>query len=513
MRARSVQVLAALTALAAILRFPTLHVQSYWFDEAVTVRLVSGGFGHMLASIGGSESTPPLYYVLAWVWARIFGHGEAGLRSLSALAGTAFVPVAYAAAAELASRRAALAVAALAAFNPLLVWYSQEARSYSLFVLFAGLSFWLFARLAREERRATERRATKRRATERRATDRRATERRATERRDRDLVLWTLVSALAIATHYFAAFVVAPEAAWLLLRARDRRRPLAAIAALLAVGGALLPLLLRQRRLDLTSFITESSLAKRVALVAKQFVVGYSSPGQAAVIAIGALLVIGGLALLWSRSIERERRAALAGIGIGVFGVGIPIVLALAGADYLDTRNVLGAWLPLMLVPGLGYGARRAGRTGLGALAALCALGLFVCVAVWANPRYQRENDRGLAHALGPAVVPRAIVVTPASAGLPLDLYAGPFAPTGVPVEEVDLAALSVRSSVFSGAKPPPRPRNHPPFTAGMRLVEQRFTKTYTLLRFRSAKPIDLTAPFLLSLRLDPRSATVLFER
>ena len=225
MRDRSVQVLAALTVLAAILRFPTLHVQSYWFDEAVTVRLVSGGFGHMLSSIGGSESTPPLYYMLAWVWTRIFGHGEAGLRSLSALAGTAFVPVAYAAAAELASRRVALAIAALAAFNPLLIWYSQEARSYALLVLFAGLSFLLFARIAREQR-------------------------------DRDLAWWTLVSALAIATHYFAAFVVAPEAAWLLLRARDRRRPLIATGALLAVGGALLPLLLRQRRLDLTSFIT-----------------------------------------------------------------------------------------------------------------------------------------------------------------------------------------------------------------------------------------------------------------
>jgi mannosyltransferase len=482
MRARSVQVLAALTALAAILRFSTLHVQSYWFDEAVTVRLVSGSFGHMLSSIGGSESTPPLYYMLAWVWARIFGHGETGLRSLSALAGTAFVPVAYAAATELASRRAALAIAALAVFNPLLIWYSQEARSYSLLVLFAGLSFWLFARLAREQR-------------------------------DRDLAWWALVSALAIATHYFAAFLIAPEAAWLLLRARDRRRPLAAIGALLAVGAALLPLLLRQRRLDLTSFITESSLAKRVALVGKQFVVGYSSPGQTAVIVAGALLIVIGLALLWSRSVERERRAALAGAVIGLVGVGIPIMLALAGADYLDTRNVLGAWLPLMLIPALGYGARRAGRSGAAALTALCALGLFVSVAVWANPRYQRENDRGLAHALGPAVVPRAIVVTPVSASVPLGVYMQPFAPAAFPVKEVDLVALAQRSSLLSGAQPPPRPNGHPPPAPGLRLVEQRYTSTYSLLRFRSAQPVTIPPAALLFNRLDPRPANVLFQR
>ncbi|HET8673497.1 MAG TPA: glycosyltransferase family 39 protein [Thermoleophilaceae bacterium] len=482
MRDRSVQVLAALTVLAAILRFPTLHVQSYWFDEAVTVRLVSGSFGHMLSSIGGSESTPPLYYMLAWVWTRIFGHGEAGLRSLSALAGTAFVPVAYAAAAELAARRVALAIAALTAFSPLLIWYSQEARSYALLVLFAGLSFWLFARLAREQR-------------------------------DRDLAWWTLVSALAIATHYFAAFVVAPEAAWLLLRARDRRRPLVAIGALLAVGGALLPLLLRQRRLDLTSFITESSLAKRVALVAKQFVVGYSSPGQTAVIAAGALLILLGLALVWSRSVLRERRAALLGVGIGLAAVGIPIVLALAGADYLDTRNLLGAWLPLMLVPALGYRARRAGRTGLTALVALCALGLFVSVAVWANPRYQRDNNRGLARALGPAVVPRAIVVTPVSASVPLGVYMQPFAPAVFPVREVDLVALAQRSALFSGSQPPPRPGGHQPPAPGLKLVEQRYTSTYSLLRFRSAQPVTIPPAALLFNRLDPRAAAVLFQR
>ena len=47
MRARHVQALAALTVLAAILRFSTLSVQSYWFDEAVTVGLVKSSLGHM----------------------------------------------------------------------------------------------------------------------------------------------------------------------------------------------------------------------------------------------------------------------------------------------------------------------------------------------------------------------------------------------------------------------------------------------------------------------------------
>ena len=48
-----------------------------------------------------------------------------GLRSLSALLGTATVPLAYVLGGQLAGRRAALVGAALVAFNPMLVWYSR----------------------------------------------------------------------------------------------------------------------------------------------------------------------------------------------------------------------------------------------------------------------------------------------------------------------------------------------------------------------------------------------------
>ena len=84
----------------------------------------------MLGLIPQSESTPPLYYCVAWVWARVFGFGEAGCARCRRCAGVLTVPVAYARGAELVSRRAGVIAAALAACNPLLIWYSQEARSY-----------------------------------------------------------------------------------------------------------------------------------------------------------------------------------------------------------------------------------------------------------------------------------------------------------------------------------------------------------------------------------------------
>src|SRR4051812_13368430 len=181
----------ALTIAAALLRFATIDVQSYWFDEALTAKLVGMPFGDMLSRIPDTELTPPLYYVVAWPWAHVFGSHEAALRSLSALLGVAVVPVAYLVGRELIGRGAGLVAAALVAFNPLLVWYSQEARPYSLLVLLSALSLLFFARAVR--RRAA-----------------------------RDLWWWAALSALALLTHYFAAFLVVPEGLWLVWIWRPR---------------------------------------------------------------------------------------------------------------------------------------------------------------------------------------------------------------------------------------------------------------------------------------------------
>src|SRR4051812_1060010 len=192
------RLLIGLTLAGAALRFATLDLQSFWYDESVTVGLVQHDLWGVLDRIPGSESTPPLYYVLAWLWTRVFGSGEVGIRSLSALLGTVAIPVFYIAARELTrSERAGIAVAALAAFNPLLVWYSQEARTYALLMLLGALSLYFFARLLKGVE-------------------------------TRFLVWWAVTSALAFTAHYFAGFLVVPEAAWLLWRTPNRRAVAAA---------------------------------------------------------------------------------------------------------------------------------------------------------------------------------------------------------------------------------------------------------------------------------------------
>ena len=185
--------LAALTLLAAALRFATLDLQSFWYDEAFTpVHVLHDGLGATLRAVVHHENTPPLWYLLAWADARLFGDGALALRLPSALAGIVTVPVVWAIGQQLAGRRAALVAAAIVAVNPLFVWYSQEARAYGLFVLMSALAMLCFVRALDDPRAGR-------------------------------LAAFALAGALALLTHYFAVFLLVPMALWLPLAGHGRR--------------------------------------------------------------------------------------------------------------------------------------------------------------------------------------------------------------------------------------------------------------------------------------------------
>ena len=137
-RPSALQVIVALTVAGAALRFATLDVQSIWGDESTTIALVHRTFGSMISHLSSSESTPPLYYSLAWVWTKLFGTGPIGFRTLSALAGTLTIPVMWACGREVSDRVAGWA-AALTVVSPAMYYYSQEARAYALLILFCAL--------------------------------------------------------------------------------------------------------------------------------------------------------------------------------------------------------------------------------------------------------------------------------------------------------------------------------------------------------------------------------------
>ena len=133
--------------LAFGLRLYVIDRQDIWGDEAVSIWRSSRSLPELLT--GDVEAHPPLYSLLLHPWIRLAGLSPLALRFLSAFMGTLLVPVIYVLGrlafphpGERGWGTADLA-ALLAAVSPVLAYYSQETRMYSLVTLLAAASvYW-----------------------------------------------------------------------------------------------------------------------------------------------------------------------------------------------------------------------------------------------------------------------------------------------------------------------------------------------------------------------------------
>jgi mannosyltransferase len=465
-------VVAGLTLLAALLRLTTLSQQSFWLDEGYTERLLHMSFGQMLRTVPKTESTPYLYYAVAWVWTRVFGFGEYGLRSLSALAGIAAVPVVYLAARWLAGRRAGAIAGLLVAVSPVMVWFSQEARSYSLATLLSALTVLCVVGYGRSHR-------------------------------SRWLIGWAASAALGLATHYFVAFVVLGELVWLWRTVPRDRRLAAAVGLVAVVGGALVPLAITQQQTGHTDYLSHSSLHTTLVQIPKQLLLGYASPDQKLTVLLAALLLLVGAVAPLALSAPVRARAAWP-LVTGVVAVLVPVVLAVCGVDFLDTRNLLPALPPLMIAAGIGFAGwaelaaesrRPDWRTaGIWAAAALALVSLVAVLLVDNDSRYQRDDWRGVAHTLGQVTAARVLLVDPASGEIPLQVYLPDLRALTAPVAVRELDVVVVPANAQGGGiGTPPRMIGPQPAPAGFSLSGVTYASTYTVLRYTAPSPVPVS--------------------
>jgi 4-amino-4-deoxy-L-arabinose transferase-like glycosyltransferase len=446
--------LIALTVLAAVLRLVTLGAQSLWYDEAFTpVHVLRTGLGATLHNVAHTENTPPLWYTLEWAVTRVLGEGAMALRLLSALAGIAMVPVAWAIGCALAGRRAAIVTAGLLATCPLFVWYSQEARAYGLFVLLASLAFLCFLRALADP----------------------------TSRR---MGAFALTASLALLTHYFAVFLLAPMIVWLIWS--HRVRAWAAVVPPMLVGAALIPLIVAQGGHG-TQWIGEWALVSRMEAIPQYYLTGYTGAalGHGVELFVGMVALGGVVYGLWCALTPREERGALIALTVAACGVGIPVALAAGGADYLAPRNLVAAMVPVSALLAVVIAGRRTGRAGM-MLAGMLAGGfLALTVDVALSPRLQRGDWKGVAKVLRAAPGGTAIVTVELGAA-PLEYYLPPLdnLPRGttVRVSEVDeIGYAPLRAS----AGTPPAP--------GFHLSERRNIHGLWVYRFTSSAPVTIS--------------------
>lgn len=111
--------------------------QSLWLDEAISANVVKNySYNEIVTKFSPSDFHPPLYYLVLKSWTNIFGYSEISLRMPSIIFSLVTVLMVY----LLAGSDAAW----LTGLNPLFIYYSQEARMYSLVTMLLILAIYFF---------------------------------------------------------------------------------------------------------------------------------------------------------------------------------------------------------------------------------------------------------------------------------------------------------------------------------------------------------------------------------
>jgi hypothetical protein len=308
---------------------------------------------------------------------------------------------------------------------------------------------------------------------------------------------WAIAAALALATHYFAVFVVAPELVLLVWLAPARRRAALVGGGFVGVVGlALVPLAVHQADQGHDGWIERIALSTRLRDTGEQFVLGYSgSPARALSVVVALVVAVAAALALWH---GRRSRGFWLAAGIGTAALVSPLAAKIVGADYVYPRNMIGAWAVLAVALAVAATA----RAGAVAIATLCALFVALNVAVDTDATLQRADWRGAAKAIGQPTTARALVV-PAIGDDPVAYYAD--------AKRLRRGAASVQEIDVLGFTRAPRARDRR-VPAGFARTERRTAGGFTLVRYRATHAASLTRPSLAEARLGTGHAAVLVQ-
>jgi len=142
---------AGVLAVGVVVRFAT--VSALWLDEAQTVAIARLPLGQMPEALR-HDGAPPLFYVLLHAWMAVFGTSDVSVRFLPGLFAVAALPLSWLAGRRLGGPRVGWAAVLLLASSPFAVRYADEARMYSLVVLFVFVGYLAMAELLERPRSA-----------------------------------------------------------------------------------------------------------------------------------------------------------------------------------------------------------------------------------------------------------------------------------------------------------------------------------------------------------------------
>ena len=351
------------------------------WDEAVTLEAAQRRPAQLIAMLHHTDAPLGLYYAGMHVWVRLGDQGGIGrsagwLRLPSALAAIAAVGILVTLVAGWFDRRTALLSGLLLAVHPLLTFYGQDARPYTLVTCAFLAATWLL--------------------------------RRALARPDIGrLAAYTVVSIVALYLHFFVVYAFAAHVVLVARRQTSVRRWLV-VGATLATAVTPLVLLARHQSGEI-SWIGRPSASQLLAVV--EHVMG--GPW------LGALL----LALVAVALAGHPRRTPV--IALAVWAV-FPLT-ALVAVDLLVLPDLVAryALVSIPAVVTLAVRAARRGRGPLGSVVVALVLALAV-VATWGqhSQPFKYENYRAADDTMGDLAGPGdGVMFLPASMRAGFDVY------------------------------------------------------------------------------------------
>jgi hypothetical protein len=295
---------------AVAVRLPGVWSHPFWEDEAASAQILrEPTLWAALHRVVQTESTPPLWYALAW------GVHQLGVpfqdeRLLSVLFGGIFAALVVVLARQFVGLALAVLAGLLTALGTEFVKHGHELRSYELFALLSALlALVLLLELDSPSRR-------------------------------RDAALAFTVAAGGL-THFYFAYLVVAALGWLLLDPGARvirTRATVAIAAGGVIATAWLPLLLLQYHPRRFSWIGSFRWRTVVAVPLRLFTIAESGTLQGRVLSAVGITVL-------AVGCVRLARASAAGRLLAVLAVA-PLVEAAAvwgaGMPIFDLRNQIG---------------------------------------------------------------------------------------------------------------------------------------------------------------------------
>jgi len=333
---------------AVLVRLPGVYGQPFWQDEVASARILRAStLTGMLARVGRTESTPPLWYFLGW-GLHASGASLQDVRLLSVAAGGLLAALVVILARRFVSLPLAAVAGGLVALGGEFVARGQELRSYELFALLCVvLALCLVAELALPSTK-------------------------------REIGLAGTVAAGGL-THYFFVFSVLAALAWLQLDRGTRtiaRRASIAIVCGGAVAAAWAPITLRQYHQDRFWWIGPFRLRYVWAVPLRLFTYAFDNTSVGLTL---STVVIGGV-LLGAAKLVRDSPEGRLVVALAVLPVACAAVVWASGMQVFALRNLIsvGPFVAIAIATALDRLPR---PTAVVVAAALC-VGLAVSLQV-----------------------------------------------------------------------------------------------------------------------------------